>query len=75
MVKKSLLYMLQQSLGNFISEKYKNFAFDVYSIDKLLLHVSTFDKPPLDADTEWWRYTLVENAFDQLIEKILNMII
>lgn len=58
-----------KGLGNFISEKYKNFAFDVYSIDKLLLHVSTFDKPPLDADTEWWRYTLVENAFDQLIEK------
>lgn len=58
-----------KGLGSFISDKYKDFAFDVFSIDKLLLHVSTFDKPPLDADTEWWRYTLVENAFDQLIEK------
>ena len=58
-----------RGLGNFISEKYKDTGFDVYSIDKLLLKISSFDSPPLQADNEWWRYTLVENAFDELIKK------
>ena len=56
-----------KGLANFIGRKYKNIGFDVFNIDKLLLKLSTFSSPPKDADDMWWDFTLVENAYDNLL--------
>ena len=57
-----------RGLANFIKEKHKDMGFDVFNLDKLLLKLSTFTSPPSNADDMWWDYTLVENAYDNLLQ-------